>query len=174
VRKLHPILALAAALLCLSPAAARADRVPPGVSGAGQYTESLPGPGGEEATRDLGDRGKRQPAHVLGGKNAAELESLGPEGEAAAKLAAATAPEAGGAGGRGAGGGHGAGGNGGGRLDAGAAAGASSGAGQVVGQIAGTSGSGGMGVLLPLLIAAAILAAAGYALLRRRAAGGQD
>jgi len=64
--------------------------VPPGNSAANQYTESLPGAGGESA----GKRGDtiRSPEQSLGKRNAQRLEAQGPAGRAAAQLAAETAP----------------------------------------------------------------------------------
>jgi hypothetical protein len=151
-------IAVSLALIVLAlPAAAVAapGTLPPGNSGANQYTETLPGAGGNEPTRGIGDKGgagARTPAKVLGQANAAELEALGPEGRAVAQLAAATAPARSG--------GH--------AHEGGASGSGSSGVAQVLGQLTGTSGSGGMGLLLPLLIAMAIVAAAAYALGRRR------
>jgi hypothetical protein len=46
--------------------------------------------------------------------------------------------------------------------------------GQVVGELTGTSGSGGMGILLPLLIALSAMFAAGFAFARRRPAQPRD
>jgi hypothetical protein len=161
------LIALCMAALPVADATAE-TRVPPGVSGANQYSETLPGPGGNDRT---GGGSGGTPAQAIGKGNAAKLEALGPEGKAAAELAARTAP-AGAHGGNG-----GAGTNGSGSRDSGSGSG-SSGLDQVLGQVTGTggsgSGSGGMGLLLPLLIAAAILVAAAYALNRRRAARPQD
>ncbi len=160
------------ALLSL-PGAALAARgtVPPGVSGAAQYTESLPGAGGEESTKamvEAGQGGKgdgggadgeaAEPARTLGAENAEKLEALGPEGKAAAGLAAA------GGGDKGPGGG----GSGGGGGETAAQSSGGSGVGQVVGQLSGSEGSSGMGLLLPLLIAMAVVASAGYLIGRRR------
>jgi hypothetical protein len=169
------IAALAALFVVALPTAGAAaeSRVPPGVSGANQYSETLPGPGGNDRT---GGGSGKTPAQAVGKENAAKLEALGPEGEAAAELAAETAPEGGKAGG-----GHGgAASNGGASGSSGSGSGTagSSGLDQVLGQVTGTggseSGSNGIGLLLPLLIAAAIVAAAAYALNRRRTARPQD
>jgi hypothetical protein len=163
---------LCIALLAVPGAAMATSTVPPGVSGAAQYTESLPGAGGEESTKsvveaDKGGGGKATgPAQTLGTENAEKLEALGPEGKAAAGLAAA---------GRGGDGGNGSGDKDGSEGTGGAAAGTAtrssgggSGVGQVVGQLSGSEGSSGMGLLLPLLIAMAVVAAAGYLIGRRR------
>lgn len=152
------VLSLAALALPAS-AAAGQGKVPPGVSGAEQYTESLPGPGGNQPT---GGGGDRTPAQVLGHRNAAQLEALGPEGRAAAQLAASSTPVPATAA-RGDKGG----------ADAASGVSSSSPVGQVLGQVSGASGSGGMGPLLPLLLAVAALAAGGYVVARRRGAHGQ-
>lgn len=154
------LLALAALALPVASAAAASGRVPPGNSGANQYTETLPGAGGNKPTRDIGGEGGRTPAKVLGHANAARLEALGPEGRAAAQLAAKSAPESI------AGQPHGEGGV--------SNPSGSSGLSQVLGQLTGSSDSGGMGLLLPLLIAMTIVGAAAYGLGRRRTARPQD
>lgn len=155
------MLGLMALLIPATASAAAPRAMPPGVSGANQYIETLPGPAGNVPTESLGGegRGKRTPAQVLGRSEAAQLEALGPDGRAAARLAAATAPGRGDgrAGGR----------------EATNPSGASP-VNQIVGQVSGTSGSGGMGLLLPALIASAAVAAAAYALGRRRAAHGHQ
>jgi hypothetical protein len=153
-------LALVMLALPVASAAASTGTVPPGVSGANQYTETMPGPGGNEPTRDIGGKGGRTPAKVLGHANAAQLEALGPEGRAAAQFAAQSAPNST------AGQPHGVGGT--------SNPSGSSGLSQVLGQLTGSSDSGGMGLLLPLLIAMSIVAAAAYGLGRRRTAHPQD
>lgn len=86
------ILAIAAAsavaALALPSAAAAEYYVPPANSAANQYTESVPGAGGES-------HGKRKPVTpgaALGSGNAKKLESKGAAGKATAELAAETAP----------------------------------------------------------------------------------
>jgi hypothetical protein len=149
-----PSSAIALALLCLLaiPAAASAAiPPPPGNSAADQYTETFPGAGGNQTTSTAtgGD-----PARTLGSDTAQEFRQAGPVGVAAAQAAAATAPArpsraaeppAGG-----------------GADDGG------SGPLEVVRHGLGTSGSGGMGLLLPLLLAASLTAAAMYLHSRRR------
>lgn len=134
--------------------------VPPGVSGATQYTETLPGPGGEESTRQIGAE-KREasasPEQKLGAQNAGRLEELGPEGKAAARLAAAGVTRSTG-----------------GPTGGGVEPSGSSPAGQLLSQVTGTSGSQGMGMLLPLLIAAAALVAVAYLVGRRRIVKAHD
>jgi hypothetical protein len=178
------------ALLCLilaAPAAAAPKAVPPGHSGASQYTETLPTAGGEQPTGEVGAAtpagggGKGNgpssgggssgetptapaptTAEALGARDAKRLEKLGPEGKAAAALAAAASPTAADPGGAGAAARHAAGGDG------------SSPVKQVVGQLTGTSGSGGMGLLLPLLIAMSVLVAVAFVLTRRRPTAGGE
>jgi hypothetical protein len=164
---------LCIALLALPGEAAATRTVPPGVSGAAQYMESVPGAGGEESTKAIVEEGQAaeggdsEATRKLGTENAAKLEALGPEGESAASLAASSA------GGNGRPGGD--------PVGAGKSAGADgteeatpphhsggSGVGEVVGQLSGSEGSGGMGLVLPLLIAMAVVAAAGYLIGRRR------
>jgi hypothetical protein len=156
---------LIAAVLLMLPAAGQAAPLPPENSAANQYTEALPGPGGDHPTRDIGSNkgpgneagGGKNTADTLGQANATRLERLGPEGRAAAQLAAESPPspttrepaEGGGPGG-------------------------DSGLNQVLGQITGSSDSGGSGLLLPALIAAAAIAAAAFVVLRRRTAQTQD
>lgn len=154
--------------------AAGARTVPPGVSGATQYTETLPGPAGEESTRAIGEEKREKGASAaekLGKRNAGRLEELGPEGQAAANLAAAGVT---GSTGRGPGGGHGDGTGGGAGAGKGAEPPGSSPVEQLVGQVTGTSGSQGMGALLPLLIAALALVAVGYLVGRRRVLRAHD
>lgn len=82
--------ALAAGLIL--PASALAEYyVPPGNSAANQYTESLPSAGGEQGGRG---GGTVAPARSLGARNAQRLAAQGPAGEAAAEVAAETAPPA--------------------------------------------------------------------------------
>lgn len=147
------ITVLTAALL-LVPGAGSAGAVrvvPPGNSGANQYTETLPGPGGNVPSDEV--KGG-SPDKVLGAANAARLKALGPEGRAAAELAAATAPGKTG------------------RVappdSAAPASSGSSGIGEVLEQATGTSGSGGMGLLLPLLIVLASIGSLAFFLARRR------
>jgi hypothetical protein len=156
-------------------ASAATRSVPPGVSGATQYTETLPGPAGEESTRQIGAEGRHPGASAkdkLGEENAGRLEELGPEGKAAANLAAAGVTGSGGGPGAGRGGGAGndAVGNG---TRVGEPSGSSP-VGQLLGDVTGTSGSEGMGLLLPLLIAASALIAVGYLVGWRRTIRAHD
>jgi hypothetical protein len=144
--------------------------VPPGLSGANQYSETVPGAGGNNRAGEIENPGGKPPSteQALGTKNARALEDLGPEGRRAAELAARTTPrkhrrhghtQAGGAGSGGSG-----------------SSGGDSGLDQVLGQITGTGGSdaGGMDWLLPFLIGASVLTAGAYLVAKRRSAGPQD
>jgi hypothetical protein len=136
------------------PAGATAQRlVPPGNSALNQYKETLPGPGGNELRE--ANAPHSSPAKTLGKRNAEKLSELGPEGRAAAELAAATAPAR-----RSVvkhGGGAGAGGSG------------SSALGEVLGQMTGTSSSGEMGLAFPLVLLATVFGGIAYTVSRRRA-----
>jgi hypothetical protein len=168
-----PVL-LVAILLATAGTTAAAQNVPPGVSGANQYTETLPGPGGNSAAGG-GTGAPKSAAQTLGATNARKLEALGPEGKAAAALATESSPanssskKAGHNGDKHAGQGSG-------RKAGSSDAQGSSGVQQVLGQITGTGGSnsGGMNWLLPLLIGASVLVAATYLFARNRPARPQD
>jgi hypothetical protein len=174
-----------AAFLVSGPLAGSASAAPqvvaPGHSGTSQYTETLPGAGGETPTEPTGREsaagapggGGRSgggagatpaaptttespgTAAVLGAANAKRLEKAGPAGRAAARLAATAGatPEVGKSPGSG---GH--------------EASAASPVRQVVSQLTGTSGSEGVGLLLPILIAMSALLALGFVVVRRRGA----
>ena len=140
------LLALCALLACAGTAGAAPAKVPPGNSGATQYTETLPGVGGNKTTKGLHEGENGGGESSLSADKAAQLEKLGKEGKDAARLAAGGAPpkQAGGKG------------------EGSSTSGDASGAEQVVGAATGASDSGGMGLLLPLLIAAGVLAALGF------------
>jgi hypothetical protein len=77
------------------PSAAQAEYlIPPGNSAATQYTEAVPTAGGPKATNPSKHGGSKSPKQVLGKGNAKKLNAQGPEGHAAAEVAAATAPVA--------------------------------------------------------------------------------
>ncbi len=164
-------LATACLLASVLPASSLAadGAVPPGVAGANQYTESVPSADGNESTKSMVHVGKSggagedtsSPSATLGSASAEKLEDLGPEGRAAANLAAAGA-----SGGKGGGGPIGM--TGGGANQPDRASSGSSSFDQVVGQLSGSDSSGGIGLLLPLLIVMAVVAAAGYLVGRRR------
>ena len=138
------------ALLALPTSAAAAIPPPPGNSAADQYAETYPGAGGNQTT--VSPTGS-DPAAALGPETAREFQQAGPVGAAAATAAAATAPR---------------------RQDAGdptpavADKGGSSGPLDVVKHGLGTTGPEGIGLLLPLLLIASLMAAATYVYSRRR------
>jgi hypothetical protein len=159
MRALGIKLGLTAAIAILAlPSVAAAERiVPPGNSAVNQYTETLPTAKGKATTKH---RVKRQPAQVLGSRNAHRLEAAGTQGQAVAEVVAATAPTpppadsaTGGGAGRHA------------QEPAG-----SSGIGKVIAQATGSSDSGELGLLLPILILCAIGGSAAYFWRHRRRA----
>jgi hypothetical protein len=171
-------------ILATAGTAAAAQNVPPGVSGANQYTETLPGPGGNGAAGG-GTGAPKSAAQTLGAKNARKLEALGPEGKAAAELATESSPAALNSNSKKAAGhkngnhaGQAANGKAGSstRVRSADPQGGSSGVQQVLGQITGTGGSdsGGMDWLLPLLIGASVVVAATFLFARHRPARPQD
>jgi hypothetical protein len=169
---------IATATLAAAPSAALgADPavVPPSNPAASQYTEAYPTGGGE---RDVHKQGSsRSPEEVLGKDEAERLEAYGPEGQAAADLAAETAPPASGrstAGGSSNGNGNGGSrssttsGQGGGSAPSSVASpSGSGGVDAVLAQATGTS-SGEMGLFLPILIVGAIVWALLYLRRERR------
>ncbi len=147
--------ALAVALLLALPAgsALAVAVVPPGNSAVNQYTETLSGPEGNLPSSEV--KQGASPSKALGASNAKRLEARGPEGRAAAQLAADTSPQP---------------------VRKAASRGAkpqpipdgSSGLGEVLRQVTGTSDSGEMGLLLPLVIVLTLVGSIGFALGRRR------
>jgi hypothetical protein len=194
------LLAATIAILALPTAAQAEYLIPPGNSAATQYTEAVPTAGGPKATDPSKHGGNKSPKQVLGKGNAEKLDAQGPEGRAAAEVAAETAPGAvaqTGAGAPSATPGHRAGSqpqtnggdSGGGKGQAGgtpagngsshrAATAAtlasqqipdgSSGLGEVLGQATGSSDSGQLGLLLPLIVLATIAWSVAYVVRRRR------
>jgi hypothetical protein len=154
------IFAVLGLLLASAAAAAKPAAAPPGNSAVNQYTESFPsanGPQQSSSTKE-GDAGP-SPRRALGTRNASRLQGRGPEGQALAELAAATAP--GGAK-------HGAGGGQGGQgADGAPDSQGSSGTTAVLGQALSTSASGKLGPWLPLILLATVVWACLYAWLRR-------
>jgi hypothetical protein len=171
--------ALAILTLAAPGSAGAAAVVPPGNSAATQYTEALPTAGGPRGTSHPGERGReRSPNEVLGKSTTQHLEAQGAQGRAVAEVVAETAPsslsrasidnsgKAKGPNGRKVRQANGAGG--GGSATRAARDDGSSGLGEVAGQATGSSSSGEMGLLLPLLLAAVILWAAVYWSRQRR------
>jgi len=166
---------MVAATALAGPASAAAETVvPPGNGAVNQYTQTFPTPGGKATVE--GDS-VSSPSRTLGKRQTRELEAEGPEGVAAANLAAETAPVAAGdsgdSGGSGDGSRSGAGsGATGGRADgSGHSVGldvqGASGLGAVLGGAFGAS-SGGLGLLMPLLILLALAWCLAYAWRQRR------
>lgn len=170
---------LTATLALALPSGAFAEAVvPPGNPAATQYTEALPtshGPADAEHSK-----GHQHPDRALGERNAKRLENEGADGREAARVAAETAPQNGGAQaaskGSGAGadstpqggdGGKAGGAKGGPPPNPSGSGGGGSGLGNVAGQATGLGTSEGTGLLLPLAILA-IAAWGGFYLLRRR------
>jgi hypothetical protein len=191
MRKTSITIAALAALLALPAVAMGQGSVFPDNAALDQYVESVPGPTGKTPSGDA-SRGGGGGAGTRGGGGGAgagagaslpsgtvnALQALGSDCQAVADLAAATAPlkpqgsarQSQGSGGQG-GGDKGAG-----RSGEGAdSAEGSSGVGAIVGQTVGAGGEGGMGLLLPLILAAALLGAlatARAAVVRRRRGAG--
>jgi len=89
---LHFLSLLAIAALLALPAAAGAEYlIPDGNSAVNQYTEGLPTGGGEKDTQGAGEK-RVKPAQTIGAKTTEALEKKGPEGRALAEVAAETAP----------------------------------------------------------------------------------
>jgi hypothetical protein len=190
-------LLVAGVALAAMPASAAAEAyVPPGNSAATQYTEAVPTAGGPKTTNKSKHGQSRSPGKVLGADKTAKLDAQGPEGRAAAKLAASTAPTVVSGTGEGAatvhahtsphtapnGSGSGSGKSEGGEMPANPsggpahhdgtltfskASGGSSAIGEVAGQATGSS-SGQLGIWLPLLIAAVVIWSGAYVLRRQR------
>jgi hypothetical protein len=166
------LVAFCTAAVIASPAMA-GHAAPPGNSGQQQYTESLPEAGGTRPTREFSGGGHHgspgsgsgggagqsgtgggtppSPTEAFGAAKAHRFAKAGPDGQAAARLAAAGAATPKKA-----------------AADVGAGAGSSSRIGQVVGQLTGTESSQGMGLLLPLIIVGTFALAVGFAVARRR------
>jgi hypothetical protein len=86
------LLSATIAILALPASSAAAPYVPPGNSAATQYTEAVPTAGGPKATNKSKGGKTKAPSQVLGSRNTERLDAQGPQGHAAAEVAAATAP----------------------------------------------------------------------------------
>jgi hypothetical protein len=160
-------------------------RVPPGNSGIDQYTESIPGAGGNHPTgghHGGGGGGGGNGSSVSPGVTST-LNSQGPAGQGAANLATATAPDVGGAGhggnaqagqgGKGGGPANAKGGSGttaGGATSGGSAASGGSGSGvdAIAAELTGAGVDNGMGIFLPIILGAALVGALALVALRLR------
>jgi hypothetical protein len=172
--------AAALAVLALLPASGNAQYVvPPDNSAVNQYTETVPTAGGGHEP----GKGNRSPSKALGSRNANQLNAQGADGRAAAELAAATAPGApagtpsdsvGEPGGSGQGGPAKTKPDGASppasatRTPAASDPGGASGLGEVISQATGASSSGETGVLLPIVVLAALAWSIGYFWRQRR------
>jgi hypothetical protein len=178
------------------PGAAMAESeyyVPPSNSAATQYTEAFPTAGGQKQVDKGGHKDGGRPAAVLGARNAHRLDAHGPEGQAAAEVAAATAPTTGVTVNESAAGGDRPARDRGNAPSGGTAestkgrglqgdasqpdnqegsgsseTAGSSGLGSVISQATGTSSSGNLGVLLPLFILAALAWSVAFVLRQRK------
>lgn len=156
------IAVLAAAIV--APGVAVAQELPPGSSGVDQYTENIPGPGGDKPSNGLDkpDGGNSDGGNLPPGV-AEELAAQGADGTRAAILADVTAPERSKRGEKA-------------RGDGGAAGEAAGdgadGGGTIAGIVSALVGSdGGMGVFLPILLVVTLLVALAVAATRLRRRG---
>lgn len=153
------------AILFALPAAPAHAVVPPGNSAVNQYTETFPTARGAETTKRKGKQRALSPREVLGRDKARKLAAEGSVGREVAEVVAATAPSGATSADRALGAGPG--GNAG---PAGKDPEGSSGLREVIAQATGSSDSGRMGILLPLLILAAVAGSAFYFWRQRRQA----
>lgn len=136
-----------AALLVLPSDGMAAYLVPSDHSAVNQYTETYPTPQGQRDARRGVALGDRPPASILGKRNVQRLEAQGAAGESAALVAAATAP------------------SGGKPIGASGGPAGSSGLDEVLTEATGISGlseSNGLGLLLPLIVLAALVWSVAY------------
>lgn len=165
---------VAIAIVALPSPAAAAYLVPPENSAATQYTETFPTVGGQGNAEREPRGGGRSPGKVLGERNVQRLEDQGPQGRAVAQLAAETAPNSGAVRDESGGDDSGVttpsarGGGDGGPIHSSEEIGESSGLSEVLSQATGLSSSGGMGLLLPLIILGAIAWSLSYLLRQRK------
>jgi hypothetical protein len=159
MRKISIAIGIVLILSLASPAGA-AQVAPPGNSGVNQYSETLPGAGGDQPSSDPGGGGGAgNRGSSLSPKAKRALEEQGPTGAAVAGLASRTAPQIARSGDIGRG-----------RDSAGSSDGKSAfGAG--VDQLAGDSG--GMGIALPIILLLSLIGAIAVFVLRRRNEQGQ-
>jgi hypothetical protein len=148
------MIALLAVILALvAPAAAWAQ----GSGGTDEYVEQLPGAGGDKPSSDSG--GDAETDEPLTPSAEEAIEEQGADGSAAVELAQSTGPDDGG------GGDSGQGGSGGDGLRG---SDADSGLPEVIGDVASGSDDSDMGVLLPIVIGATLVAALAFVIIRRR------
>jgi hypothetical protein len=158
MRKLTVVLVALCGLLALPASGNAQDN-----SAQDEYTENVPAGGGDRPSDNAGGGGSGEGGGSLPPGTVQDFQALGADGPAAAALAEATAP--GGEKGRDRATGA--------RGDGEPAGGGGSPIGEVVGDIAsGSSDGGGMGVALPLILGAGLLAAIAFIVARRR--GGSE
>lgn len=164
------MLALAIMSFAAPGVAGAAPVIPPGNSAATQYTEALPTAGGPKGTAHTEERGReRSPHEVLGDRKVRRLQAQGAEGRTVAQVVAETAPtslsrssvDSGGKP-KGSDDQEGQRANSGGSAARPAENSGSSGLSEVAAQATGSSSSGQMGFLLPLLIVATLVWASIY------------
>jgi hypothetical protein len=171
MRKILSLTSLTMLALAFTASSAVAQHVPPGNSSVDEYTENVPGAGGDTSSdHHEGGAGGGVGSSGGGGLSpqvADQLEASGSDGQAAAALAEGSTPEshgdrqhkpnhgddAGSQGGNPAG------------PDSGG------GIGTAVGHLVGGSDSGGMGIALPLILIGALAAAVLFLIVRKRSDG---
>lgn len=148
-RAITALVVLAFALPATALAQAPQSTAPPGNSAVDEYLETVPGATGNQRPRPPAQKGS---AGVLSTTERARLEQLGPDGRTLADAVDATAPVK--------------------ERAPAAAAPAGTGrspAGEVIDAVTGSDGGNGMGLVLPAILIATLLAAVTAVLLRRRA-----
>jgi hypothetical protein len=146
------MIALLAVILALvAPTAALAQ----GSGGTDEYVEQLPGAGGDKPSSGSGGDAETDEALTPSAEEA--IEEQGADGSAAVELAQSTGPDGGGDSGQGGSGGDGLRGS-----------DADSGLPEVIGDVASGSDDSDMGVLLPIVIGATLVAALAFVIIRRR------
>lgn len=182
MRQISILLSIAGLLAVPAAATAAQGNIPPGNSGGNQYTEGIPGPGGNQRTHGGGGGQNGQGSSPLSPSARQALAGRGALGERVAALAAATGTghrvgggQTAGAAGKGAAG-KGAGGKGQSKGGNGAASGGNGDSGllSAVKHAVGDEDSGGMGIVLPLIIGLSLLGALAIVLARRRGGGGEQ
>jgi hypothetical protein len=150
------LLILALVLLSPVPAGAADTNAPPGNSGVDEYVEAIPGATGSRPAERLGNSPSSPSS--LGAETRRQLAALGSDGRAVAGLVAATAPKQAK------------------RPAATPSSGSSAKPSEDVGNVAVgraaakvATGSGGLGLLLPVALIAIVAAGAASRLIRRRA-----
>ena len=154
-RALVALVALALALPATAVAKPPPTNAPPGNSAIDQYLETVPGPSGNTRPRPPGQGGN---SGALTPAQRARLERLGPDGQALASAVDQTSPKASGK-----------------KGDKKKTVSVPQGDGQspadkVLATVGGSDGGDGMGIVLPAILIATLLAAIVFVLLRRRGA----